>query len=153
MKSIAKGFTLIELMIVVAIVGVLAAIALPVYQDYIARSQVSEGVAAAGAVKTGISEYYASLGEFPPANQFQDTVGGRYVANLTHAVTGVVTGTMRAVAPVNQRVRGFTFLLSPGCTTTSGGKAISTWICSTAGNVKYLPSGCQQGTGAGATGC
>lgn len=153
MKLQRGGFTLIELMIVVAIVGVLAAIALPVYQDYIARSQVSEAIAGSGAAKTSLTEYFQSIGDFPPAGQFDDTVGGRYTATITHDAVGQITGTMRSVAPVNQRVRGFTFTLTPGCTTVSASVTISTWICDTALNRKYLPSGCQQGSGAAPGGC
>ncbi len=134
-----SGFTLIELMIVVAIVGILAAVAIPAYQDYIARSQVSEGMATAGAVKTGISEFYASQGNFPPANQFQELVGGRYTQQVTHTAAGVITGTLRAAAPVNSRVRGFSFTLSP----TVNSNSIQDWVCATAGDIKFLPSGCQ----------
>ena len=101
MKKAQQGFTLIELMIVVAIVGILAAIAIPAYQDYVARSQVSEGVATAGAVKTGITEFYQSQGEFPSANVYDDTVGGRYTASATHDNAGVITVTMRGAAPVS----------------------------------------------------
>ena len=65
MKRVQQGFTLIELMIVVAIVGILAAIALPAYQDYIARSKMSEVMAALGAAKTSVSEYASSQGSLP----------------------------------------------------------------------------------------
>jgi type IV pilus assembly protein PilA len=68
-KQIQKGFTLIELMIVVAIIGILAAIAIPAYQDYTIRSQVTEGLNLAGAVKAAVAETYADRGEWPADNQ------------------------------------------------------------------------------------
>lgn len=134
-----SGFTLIELMIVVAIIGILAAVAIPAYQDYVARSQVSEGMATAGAVKTSISEFYASTGGFPPAGQYDENTGGRYTASATHDAAGQITVTMRGAAPVNNAIRGYTFTLTP--TVTAG--AITNWTCATAGDAKYLPSGCQ----------
>lgn len=69
MKSVQKGFTLIELMIVVAIIGILAAIAIPAYQDYTIRSQVTEGLNLAGAVKAAVAETYAQTGQWPADNQ------------------------------------------------------------------------------------
>lgn len=68
MRSVQKGFTLIELMIVVAIIGILAAVALPAYQDYTKRSHVSEGLSLAGGAKTAVTEYYSSEGEWPTNN-------------------------------------------------------------------------------------
>ena len=65
MKRIQSGFTLIELMIVVAIIGILAAIAIPAYQDYVIRSQVTEALAMAGAAKASVAEFYANRGEWP----------------------------------------------------------------------------------------
>jgi type IV pilus assembly protein PilA len=93
MKRIQQGFTLIELMIVVAIVGILAAIALPAYQDYIIRSKMSEGVAAAAACKTSISEYVSTKNAWPADS---DTAGcsstaTTYVASLTVTGNGVIT--------------------------------------------------------------
>ncbi len=68
MKNVQKGFTLIELMIVVAIIGILAAIALPAYQDYTKRSHVSEGLSLAGAAKLGVTEFFADRGALPTSN-------------------------------------------------------------------------------------
>ena len=68
MKKMQKGFTLIELMIVVAIIAILAAIAVPAYQNYLIRAQVSEGTSLAGAAQTGIAEFESNLGRFPANN-------------------------------------------------------------------------------------
>jgi type IV pilus assembly protein PilA len=85
LKTIQKGFTLIELMIVVAIIGILAAIAIPAYQDYTIRSQVTEGLNLAAAVKAEVAEYYAQYGIWPTA-----IVGG--AGTLGHAAGEVPTG-------------------------------------------------------------
>jgi type IV pilus assembly protein PilA len=133
------GFTLIELMIVIAIIGILAAVAIPAYQDYVARSQVAEGMATAGAVKTGITEFYTAQGAYPPANQFDVTEGGRYTATAVHDDAGIITVTLRNAAPVNTSVRGFQFTLRPTLTNNQ----ITNWTCETGGDAKYLPAGCQ----------
>src|SRR5690348_6262354 len=94
MKRVQQGFTLIELMIVVAIVGILAAIALPAYQDYVIRSKMSEAEAAVAACKTSISEYFSTKNAFP-ANADQagcSTTATQYVASLSvDGTTGAIT--------------------------------------------------------------
>ncbi len=86
MKTMQKGFTLIELMIVVAIIGILAAIAIPAYQDYTVRSQVTEGLNLASPLETGIAEYFANTGSFPTtlsaAIGTSSSPSGKYVASV-----------------------------------------------------------------------
>ena len=95
MKRLQQGFTLIELMIVVAIVGILAAIALPAYQDYVIRSKMSEGVAAIAACKTSISEYVATKTAWPTTVDQAgcSTLATQYVASTAVATGGVITVT------------------------------------------------------------
>jgi type IV pilus assembly protein PilA len=95
MKRLQQGFTLIELMIVVAIVGILAAIALPAYQDYVIRSKMSEGVAASAACKTSISEYVSTKNAWPTDSDSAgcSTLATQYVSGLTVGTGGVITVT------------------------------------------------------------
>ena len=133
MKRVQQGFTLIELMIVVAIVGILAAIALPAYQDYIVRSKMSEGVAAIAACKTSVSEY-ASTKQAWPADVTSagcSTQASQYVASTTVANTGAIT--------VNTTATGAgacSLTLTPVGTFS----AITGWTGSTTCATKYVPS-------------
>ncbi|HEZ8764001.1 TPA: pilin, partial [Neisseria gonorrhoeae] len=95
MNTLQKGFTLIELMIVIAIVGILAAVALPAYQDYTARAQVSEAILLAEGQKSAVTEYYLNNGEWPENNTSAGVasasdIKGKYVESVTVA-NGVVT--------------------------------------------------------------
>jgi type IV pilus assembly protein PilA len=118
MKAIQKGFTLIELMIVVAIIGILAAIAIPAYQDYTIRAQVSEGLTLASDIKAGVAEFMAQTGNWPAdlAEAGVASVGGstdkaaRYVQEIDVA-DGTITVTYGR--DVNSRVNGLLLTLQP----------------------------------------
>ncbi|EMT2165011.1 pilin, partial [Neisseria gonorrhoeae] len=109
MNTLQKGFTLIELMIVIAIVGILAAVALPAYQDYTARAQVSEAILLAEGQKSAVTEYYLNHGEWPENNDSAGVASaskiiGKYVQKVEVA-KGVVTATMKSDG-VNKEIKG-----------------------------------------------
>ena len=143
-----QGFTLIELMIVVAIIGILAAIAIPAYQDYTIRAQVSEGLNLTGGAKAAATEYYQDQGAFP-ANNTQagldvlTNITGKYVSQV--GVAGnVITVTYSNTAPrtANQNINGATLTLNG---TDSGGSIV--WDCDggniLSANPKWLPAACR----------
>ncbi|HGL9214622.1 TPA: pilin, partial [Neisseria gonorrhoeae] len=108
MNTLQKGFTLIELMIVIAIVGILAAVALPAYQDYTARAQVSEAILLAEGQKSAVTEYYLNHGEWPKDNASAGVanptdIKGKYVQSVTVA-KGVVTAQMASTG-VNKEIQ------------------------------------------------
>ncbi|HGN6331476.1 TPA: pilin, partial [Neisseria gonorrhoeae] len=109
MNTLQKGFTLIELMIVIAIVGILAAVALPAYQDYTARAQVSEAILLAEGQKSAVTEYYLNHGEWPKDNTSAGVasptdIKGKYVKEVK-VENGVVTAQM-ASSNVNKEIQG-----------------------------------------------
>ncbi|MDO8844856.1 pilin [Methylicorpusculum sp.] len=144
MQKVQQGFTLIELMIVVAIIGILAAVAIPAYQDYVARSQVTEALSLASGPKTAISEYWSAKGEMPDSNStagIADTIQGTYVNSVVIGATGTITATMKGTG-VASGIANATLVLSPA--TTAGSIQ---WVCrsgTTDGLApKYLPSSCR----------
>jgi len=140
MKKLQQAFTLIELMIVVAIIGILAAMALPTYQDYVKRAHISEGLILSTGVKTRVMEYFSSNGSLPQATDISTTHTGNAVASITVCADGVIT------IIYNEKVykdgKNNTLTLTPN----SSGESIS-WICASAttGGVDpdYLPSRCR----------
>jgi type IV pilus assembly protein PilA len=140
-----KGFTLIELMIVVAIIGILAAIAIPAYQDYIARAQVSDAVQLLGGLKTPLAEFYSDKGTWPGSiiTDLGANTSGKYVSLVSIASTPAMTGGTIAIdatfksADVSALIKSSALQLFTG----NGGR---TWSCS-GGNValKYRPAACR----------
>ena len=145
MKQLQKGFTLIELMIVVAIIGILAAVAIPAYQDYIARSQVSEAVSLLGAAKTPIAEYIADKGALPPAiTDAVSTTSGKYMASL--AMAGDPTAASITLT-ATMKTTGVNTAITSGTVTMLTGDSAKSWTCTAGGGTplasKYLPGACR----------
>ena len=142
-----QGFTLIELMIVVAIIGILAAIAIPAYQDYTIRAQVSEGLNLAGGAKTAVAEYTMDSGNFPTTNLLAGIsanpadINGKYTTSVTvtnTATTGIIT-VVYGGTDAHALLQGGTLTLTA---TTNAGSV--EWACAT-GTIaaKHLPAACR----------
>ena len=152
MKRIQKGFTLIELMIVVAIIGILAAVALPAYQDYVKRAKMSEGILAASACRTTITEVYQSARQGPGAGNWgceNAAASSQYVAAIATSDNGVVTVTMQGISA---DVNALDVTLIP--LSAAGTPALATaipiqlfgWTCGGTGTTvpaKFLPGSCR----------
>jgi type IV pilus assembly protein PilA len=148
MQKMQKGFTLIELMIVVAIIGILAAVALPAYQDYTVRAKVSEVILAASSAKTAVAEAGQANGSIAAASITVATQTSKYVESVGYASTDASTGAITAIAKGDPKITGagvqFAGLLQ------TNGQVL--WTCTSApiaGSVtvlmdpKYLPASCK----------
>jgi type IV pilus assembly protein PilA len=140
------GFTLIELMIVVAIIAILAAIAISQYQDYVIRSQVSEGSSLADGMKTAVAEFYNNTGRFPGSNASaglaaSGSITGNYVSQVD-ATNGQITATYSSTAPrkANSAIDSQTLIFS--AITTAGSM---TWECNKSSGMqdKWVPQICR----------
>lgn len=162
MKTVQKGFTLIELMIVVAIIGILAAVAIPAYQDYITRAQVTEAIELLGGFKTPFTEFQADKGHWPTSvtaigvgGSVEGSVAGKYAG--TTAATQVAINTGAGVAGNLILTVGMTAGRAAGTTLAIGTAGDGVWACGEANNGaaggvvaaasnilnKYLPGSCK----------
>ena len=158
-RRFQKGFTLIELMIVVAIIGILAAVALPAYQDYTIRARTSEVIMIASGCRTSITEYVQTQPSIPVAtNGFgceSSTAVSKYVASLVTSPAGLITVTSRNIKNSNASpsAEGGVITLKPsigtsGSSATTSGVSIYQWVCGnsadgTTVSNRFLPASCR----------
>jgi type IV pilus assembly protein PilA len=165
-KQVQKGFTLIELMIVVAIIGILAAIAIPAYQDYTIRSQVTEGLNLASDLKAGVGEWYAQIGEWPDSLNDLGISGGatakagKYVQQIEivegggidimygrQANTANLSGSVLSIRPTANANGDIIWICGNAAVPGDGDLDDPVAVNSTSVNNKYLPASCRSGFG------
>jgi type IV pilus assembly protein PilA len=149
MQVRSRGFTLIELMIVVAIVGILAAVALPAYQDYVTRAKVAEAMVLSSGAKGAITEYFNTNARFPGSNASAGLAGstsisGNHVRSVEVVASGAVRVTMASTGlPAGAAAKQFRLIPTASVSNTSIGGSIA-WKCSAIDiDTKYLPSSCR----------
>ena len=156
MNTMQKGFTLIELMIVVAIIGILAAVALPAYQDYTVRAKVSEAVLAGSTCRTAVTEAYQAASTIPTGGNFGCEAGGtaaaskvsKYVQQVATLNGGIIEVTLTADDSLKGAKSGvivMTPLQADGTTAPTIGTGVGAWKCGPKATTlaKYLPASCR----------
>jgi len=146
-KHTQQGFTLIELMIVVAIIGILAAIAIPAYQDYTIRAKMTEALTLASSAKTSVSEFYISQGSMPVDEDAagMDSTGANYATPVVSAMNYARTSATVGVVEIDIKAIGGSTTLGDSFRMTGTGSAQGvSWVCSSVDvDEKYLPANCR----------